>query len=60
MFAGKEKIDFEVSLTMLVWFTSILSIIVTFAVSYWQIGHLPNNLWFTYPSLSVAGPLPRP
>ena len=44
MFAGKEKIDFELPLTMLVWFTSILSIIVTFAVSYWQIGHLPNNL----------------
>ena len=57
MFAGKEKIDFEVSLTMLVWFTSILSIIVTFAVSYWQIGHLPNNLWFTLSIIISCGTL---
>jgi len=57
MFAGKEKIDFEVSLTMLVWFTSILSIIVTFAVSYWQIGHLPNNLWFTLSVIISCGTL---
>lgn len=57
MFAGKEKIDFELPLTMLVWFTSILSIIVTFAVSYWQIGHLPNNLWFTLSIIISCGTL---
>ena len=57
MFAGKEKIDFELSLTMLVWFTSILSIIVTFAVSYWQIGHLPHNLWFTLSIIISCGTL---
>jgi K(+)-stimulated pyrophosphate-energized sodium pump len=57
MFEGKTKIDFEVSLTMLVWFTSILSIIVTFAVSYWQIGHLPNNLWFTLSIIISCGTL---
>ncbi len=48
-----KKMDFEVPLTMLVWFTSILSIIVTFAASYWQIGHLPNNLWF-YLSIIIS------
>ncbi len=57
LFGGKEKIDFELSLTMLVWFTSILSIIVTFAVSYWQIGHLPNNLWFTLSIIISCGTL---
>ncbi|MDO8955735.1 MAG: sodium-translocating pyrophosphatase [Deltaproteobacteria bacterium] len=57
MFAGKAKIDFELPLTMLVWFTSILSIIVTFAVSYWQIGHLPNNLWFTLSIIISCGTL---
>jgi K(+)-stimulated pyrophosphate-energized sodium pump len=57
MFGGKEKIDFEVPLTMLVWFTSILSIIVTFAVSYWQIGHLPHNLWFILSIIISCGTL---
>jgi K(+)-stimulated pyrophosphate-energized sodium pump len=52
-FAGKTKVDFELSLTMLVWFTSILSIIMTFAASYWQLGHLPNNLWF-YLSIIIS------
>jgi K(+)-stimulated pyrophosphate-energized sodium pump len=56
-FAGKTKVDFELSLTMLVWFTSILSIIVTFAASYWQIGHLPNNLWFTLSIIISCGTL---
>jgi K(+)-stimulated pyrophosphate-energized sodium pump len=54
-FGGKEKVDFELPLTMLVWFTSILSIVVTFAASYWQIGHLPNNLWFTLSIIISCG-----
>ncbi len=57
MYGGKEKVDFELPLTMLVWFTSILSIIVTFAVSYWQIGHLPHNLWFTLSIIISCGTL---
>jgi K(+)-stimulated pyrophosphate-energized sodium pump len=43
---NKEKINFEAPLTSLVWTTSIVSIIVTFAVSKWQLGHLENDLWF--------------
>jgi len=39
--------DFETPLTWLVWITSILSIIVTFIVSKWLIGDLPDNLWIT-------------
>ncbi len=57
MFAGKTKIDFELSLTLLVWLTSILSIVVTFAASYYMIGHLPNNLWFTLSIIISCGTL---
>jgi K(+)-stimulated pyrophosphate-energized sodium pump len=56
-FAGKAKVDFELSLTILVWFTSILSIIMTFAASYWQLGHLPNNLWFNLSIIISCGTL---
>ncbi|MEP7028872.1 MAG: sodium-translocating pyrophosphatase, partial [Candidatus Eisenbacteria bacterium] len=38
--AGKDKIDFEAPLTSLVWITSLLSIAVTFGVSYLILGHL--------------------
>jgi K(+)-stimulated pyrophosphate-energized sodium pump len=44
--ASKEKFDFEAPLTSLVWITSIVSIIVTFAVSKWQLGHLANGMWW--------------
>jgi K(+)-stimulated pyrophosphate-energized sodium pump len=44
--AGKEKFDFELPLTTLVWITSIVSIIVTFAVSKWQLGMLANGMWW--------------
>ncbi|MDI6754528.1 MAG: sodium-translocating pyrophosphatase [Thermodesulfobacteriota bacterium] len=57
LYGGKEKVDYELSLTMLVWFTSILSIIVTFVVSYWQLGHLPQNLWFTLSIIISCGTL---
>jgi len=46
MFSGKEKIDFEFPLTSLVWITSILSIVVTFLASYWQLSSLPYEIWF--------------
>jgi K(+)-stimulated pyrophosphate-energized sodium pump len=53
----KEKVNFEASLTSLVWITSIISIIVTFLVSKWQLGHLPNNLWFTLSVIISCGTL---
>jgi K(+)-stimulated pyrophosphate-energized sodium pump len=55
--AGKEKVNFEAALTSLVWITSIVSIIVTFAVSKWQIGHLPDNLWFKLSVIISCGTL---
>ncbi len=56
-YSGKDDLDFEAPLTSLVWITSILSIIVTFAVSSVMIGHLPNNLWFTLSIIISCGTL---
>ncbi len=50
-------LDFEKPLTTLVWVTSILSIIVTFAVSYIMLGDLPNNLWLTLSIIISCGTL---
>ncbi len=51
------EMDFEKPLTSLVWITSILSIIVTFAVSYFMLGTLPNNLWLTLSVIISCGTL---
>jgi len=50
-------LDFEKPLTTLVWITSILSILVTFAVSYIMLGALPNNLWLTLSIIISCGTL---
>ena len=41
----------------LVWITSILSIIVTFAISYLTIHDMPHNLWITLSVIISAGTL---
>lgn len=44
---GKKKIfNFETPLTSLIWTTSIISIIVTFGVSYLMIGDMGIDLWW--------------
>ena len=50
-------LDFEKPLTNLVWITSILSIGVTFAVSYFMLGSLANNLWLTLSIIISCGTL---
>jgi len=52
-----DDLDFEKPLTSLVWITSILSIAVTFAISYLTISDLPNNLWVTLSVIISAGTL---
>ena len=52
-----DDLDFEKPLTSLVWITSILSIAVTFAISYVTISNLPNNLWITLSVIISAGTL---
>jgi K(+)-stimulated pyrophosphate-energized sodium pump len=55
---GKAKmIDFEHPLTQLVWLSSILSIIMTFVVSYWQLRSLPGNLWLVLSAIISCGTL---
>jgi len=45
MYKDKCEFDFEGPLTSLVWVTSILSIIMTFTVSHYLLGHMEGNLW---------------
>lgn len=52
-----KDLDFEQPLTSLIWITSIFSIIVTFFVSYWLIGHLSDNLWLMLSIIISAGTL---
>lgn len=54
---GKEKFNFEAALTSLVWITSIISIIVTFLISYWQLGHYGEALWFKLSIIISCGTL---
>ena len=60
---GKTKINFEGALTSLVWITSILSIVVTFAISYWQLAGneaitaVDPNLWIKLSVIISCGTL---
>ncbi len=56
-YSDVDELDFEKPLTSLVWITSILSIVVTFAVSYLTIKDLPNNLWISLSVIISAGTL---
>lgn len=56
-FSNTDDLDFERPLTNLVWITSILSIIMTFAVSYWQLSTMPNNLWLVLSIIISCGTL---
>ncbi len=56
LYSGK-KLDFEAPLTNLVWFTSILSILMTFGVSYWLLNDLGDNLWLILAIIISCGTL---
>jgi K(+)-stimulated pyrophosphate-energized sodium pump len=57
MFGSWEEVDFEVPLTSLVWLTSILSMLMTFLVTYWQLGHLPHQVWIPLSVIISCGTL---
>ncbi len=57
IYSGRDDLDFERPLTSLVWITSILSIIATFGISYWQITNLPNNIWWVLATIISLGTL---
>jgi len=52
-----KHFDFEKPLTDLVWLTSILSIFMTFGVSKWLLGAMPNNLWLVLSLIISCGTL---
>jgi len=56
-YAGKDDIDFEAPLTNLVWITSGLSILVTFAASYFLIPDLNGNtdMWWILSTIISCG-----
>ena len=58
-YAGKDSLDFEKPLTSLVWFASVLSIAVTYVVSYIQLGNIDGqpNLWWQLASIISMGTL---
>jgi K(+)-stimulated pyrophosphate-energized sodium pump len=58
-YAGKDDMDFEVPLTNLVWITSVLSIIVTYAASYLLISNLQGNtdMWWILATIISCGTL---
>ena len=57
LYSNKEDIDFEQPLTNLIWITSILSIIVTFIVSWIMIPDLNGNtdMWWILSSIISCG-----
>ncbi len=57
LYGSKDDLDFEKPLTNLVWITSIISIIMTFLVSFFMLGHLANNLWLTLSVIISCGTL---
>jgi len=56
-YSNVDDLDFEKPLTALVWITSLLSIAVTFVISYMTISNLPDNLWITLSVIISAGTL---
>jgi len=52
-----SKFDFEVPLTTLVWLTSIISIVMTYILSYVLIGNLPEHLWCKLATIITCGTL---
>ena len=58
-YAGKENLDFEKPLTSLIWIASVLSIAVTYIVSYMQLGNVVGhpNLWWQLASIISMGTL---
>ena len=57
MFRNKDKFNFETPLTNLVWITSLISILITFVVSYILIGDMGSTLWWKLSTIISCGTL---
>jgi K(+)-stimulated pyrophosphate-energized sodium pump len=56
-YAQAKHFDFEIPLTSLVWLTSVLSIVVTYAVSYVMISDIENGIWWKLSTIISCGTL---
>ncbi len=54
-FAHLKHFDFETPLTALVWVTSLLSIVVTYVVSYLMLGQLDAGMWWKLSTIISCG-----
>lgn len=52
-----ENLDFEKPLTSLIWIASILSIAITYIVSYLQLNNLDGNIWWQLATIISFGTL---
>ncbi|MBN8554323.1 MAG: sodium-translocating pyrophosphatase [Deltaproteobacteria bacterium] len=57
LYKAKSHFDFEAPLTSLVWITSLVSMAVTFAVSYVLIGEMASGLWWKLSTIISCGTL---
>ena len=59
LYKGKADLDFEAPLTNLVWITSILSMVMTFGVSYYMLANVEGfgNLWLILAIIISCGTL---
>jgi K(+)-stimulated pyrophosphate-energized sodium pump len=55
LYGKKDEFDFEQPLTNLIWIAGVLSIGMTFLVSWWQLGSLPGNLWLVLSGIISCG-----
>jgi K(+)-stimulated pyrophosphate-energized sodium pump len=55
MFATKDHFDFEAPLTSLVWVTSVVSILVTYSVSYLMISDMGTDIWWKLSTIISCG-----
>lgn len=56
-FAQKDHFDFEIPLTSLIWITSILSIGVTYGVSFLMLNNLGSGMWWKLSTIISCGTL---
>ncbi len=57
IFGNREAFNFETPLTSLIWITSIVSIVVTYGVSYVMIGDMGADLWWKLATIISCGTL---
>ncbi|MBS4774098.1 MAG: sodium-translocating pyrophosphatase [Proteobacteria bacterium] len=57
IFGNRTAFNFETPLTSLIWLTSVISIMVTFGVSYVMIGSMGEDLWWKLSTIISCGTL---